>query len=318
MTRISENLKFRYSQMIRWYKMFSGTSYYHLPQNFGKCFVPSELKGYFNDVTGKTKWQGRVDSNGVPVNLLSCGGTNQFPIMITQKALGHWDCWMMEGGQEDKEQFLILAQWLIDNQEENGAWNTWQVPTGETFWVYSAMTQGQAMSVLTRAFTLTNDDKYQVAAKKAFEIFRLPIENAGVTYRDQDKVVLEEFPSQKNSVLNGWVFAIFGLYDFNLVFDKPDVREMLNQTLETLSKTLPQYDMGYWSRYDLIGRVASPFYHNLHIGHLKALSLISDNPVFESYHQRWLGYQNAPCKKLHALVVKAIQKIKEPAQTTIK
>jgi hypothetical protein len=68
--KITENLLFRSKQMWRWYKMLTGKSYYHIPQNLGKAFERGKLRGYFNDVTGRTLWTKEGADNGIPVNTL--------------------------------------------------------------------------------------------------------------------------------------------------------------------------------------------------------------------------------------------------------
>lgn len=316
--KIVGNLLFRSRQMWCWLKMLAGKSYHHKPQNLGKIFEPNKLSGYFNDLTGKILWTGEIDADGVPVNTLSNGRKFQFPILITQKALGHWDRWLAEKDDKDKQQFLILCNWLLEHQDESGGWDTWQPFQRPQYSKYSAMTQGQGLSVLSRALKLTNDSRFQQAAEKAFNLFLIGAEEGGVTYFEGDAVFLEEAPSQpRNTVLNGWIFALFGLYDYNLAVDQAGVRDIFERSIDTLAQHLAGYDSGYWSYYDSQKRVSSHFYHRLHVSQLEALSLISENPVFEEYHQRWMDFEDKFINRTRAFVVKAFQKLKEPARITI-
>ncbi len=316
--KIVGNLLFRSRQMWYWLKMLAGKSYHHKPQNLGKVFEPNKLSGYFNDLTGKILWTGEVDADGVPVNTLSNGRKFQFPILITQKALGHWDRWLAEKDDKDKQQFLILCDWLLDHQDESGGWDTWQAYLGPQYSKYSAMTQGQGLSVLSRALKLTNDSRFQQAAEKAFDLFLIGAEKGGVTYFEADAVFLEEAPSQpRNTVLNGWIFALFGLYDYNLAVDQARAGELFERSIDTLAQHLAGYDSGYWSYYDSQKHISSRFYHRLHISQLEALSLISENPVFEEYHQRWTSFEDGFINRTRAFAVKAFQKLKEPARITI-
>ena len=316
--KIVGNLLFRSRQMWYWLKMLAGKSYHHKPQNLGKIFEPNKLSGYFNDLTGKILWTGEVDSDGVPVNTLSNGRKFQFPILITQKALGHWDRWLTEKDDKDKQQFLILCNWLLEHQDESGGWDTWQSFLGPQYSKYSAMTQGQGLSVLSRALKLTNDSRFQQAAEKAFNLFLIGGEEGGVTYFESDAVFLEEAPSQpRNTVLNGWIFALFGLYDYNLAIDQARAGELFKRSIDTLAQHLAGYDSGYWSYYDSQKHISSRFYHRLHISQLEALSLISENRVFEKYHQRWTSYEDKFINRTRAFAVKAFQKLKEPARITI-
>lgn len=305
-------------QMPHWSKMLTGKSYYHKPQNLGRVFEPGKLNGYFNDVTGKTIWTKEVDEDGVPVNLLSNGQRIQFPTMINQKALGHWDRWLIKKDDKDKREFLTLGNWLLEHQDEAGGWIIPQVFKAGWCSSYSAMVQGQGVSVLCRALRLTNDSRYQQAAEKAVDLFLASAEKGGVTYFEKGEVFLEEAPSQpRNTVLNGWIFALFGLYDYNLAFDNQIVKDMFERSIETLAQHLPSYDSGYWSYYDSHKHLSSPFYHNLHINQLEALYLVSGNPVFERYRQRWSIFQDKFINRSRALIVKAFQKLKEPVRITI-
>jgi len=316
--KIVGNLLFRSSRMWYWLKMLAGKSYHHKPQNLGKVFEPNKLRGYFNDLTGKILWTGEVGADGVPVNTLSNGRKFQFPISITQKALGHWDQWLMKKDEKDKREFLTLCNWLLEHQDESGGWDTWQAYLGLQYSKYSAMTQGQGLSVLSRALKLTNDSRFRQAAEKAFDLFLIGAEEGGVTYFEGDAVFLEEAPSQpRNTVLNGWIFALFGLYDYNLAVDQARVGDIFEQSIDTLAQHLAGYDSGYWSYYDSQKRLSSYFYHRLHISQIKALSLISENPVFEEYHQRWMDFEDKFINRTRAFVVKAFQKLKEPARVTI-
>jgi len=338
--KIFENLLFRSRQMRYWLKMLAGESYHHKPQNLGKVFEPNKLSGYFNDLTGKILWTGEVDADGVPVNTLSNGRKLQFPISITQKALGHWDWWLIKKDNKDRRHFLTLCQWLLEHQDGSGGWDTWQNFLGPQYSKYSAMTQGQGLSVLSRALKLTDDSRFQQAAEKAFSLFLIGAEKGGVTCFDADAVFLEEAPSQpaylepacpksrtagracpsgrpRNTVLNGWIFALFGLYDYKLATDEAKVAELFERSLDTLAQHLAGYDSGYWSYYDSQKRISSHFYHSLHISQLEALSLISENRIFEKYHRRWTDFENKFINRTRAFVVKAFQKLKEPARITI-
>ncbi len=316
--KIVGNLLFRSRQMWYWLKMLAGKSYHHQPQNLGKVFEPNKLSGYFNDLTGKILWTGEVDAQGVPVNTLSDGRKFQFPISITQKALGHWDRWLMKKDDKDKQQFLILCNWLLEHQDESGGWDTWQSFLGPRHSKYSAMTQGQGLSVLSRALQLTNDSRFREAAEKAFDLFLIGAEEDGVTSFKGDAVFLEEAPSQpRNTVLNGWIFALFGLYDYNLAIDQARAGDLFECSIDTLAQYLAGYDSGYWSYYDSQKHISSHFYHSLHISQLEALSLISENPIFEEYHLRWTDFEDKFVNRTRAFVVKAFQKLKEPARITI-
>lgn len=100
--------------------MLAGKSYYHQPQRLGKLFHPGDIAGYFNDLTGKACWSGHVDGEGVPVNVLADGRRVYFATTIVQKALGHWDKWLLTSDAAEKEEFLKLCRWPLSRQDDRG------------------------------------------------------------------------------------------------------------------------------------------------------------------------------------------------------
>lgn len=99
--------------------MLLGNSYWHLPQGLGKRFVPGELAGYFNDLTGKAEWKGPVDGQGLPLNELG-DKRIYFATTLFQKALGHWDLWLITNDETHLSEFLKLAQWALETRMSMG------------------------------------------------------------------------------------------------------------------------------------------------------------------------------------------------------
>jgi heparosan-N-sulfate-glucuronate 5-epimerase len=306
-------------RFIHWYRMFAGTSYYHRQQNLGRVFVPGELNGYFNDLTGKADWMGQTDQDGLPVSSLSTGKSVHFPILLCQKALGHWDNWLIHERPEDSRQFLNIADWLQRTQDSAGGWDTWGSMGKPQQYRYSAMTQGQAMSVMSRAFKLTRRPEFERAGASALELLRRPIQEEGVCCYEGQNVFLEEFPSaRRDTVLNGWIFALFGVHDYLLVFPDHKGREFYASTCDCLTRSLGTYDAGYWSYYSSgTKRLASPFYHKLHLSQLQALRQVTEAPAVGSILDAWTRCEKSPVCKSRAVVVKGFQKLREPQHVRI-
>ncbi len=299
--------------------MFAGTSYYHQPQTVGRRFAPGKLLGYFNDLTGKTNWNGKTDANGLPLSTLSNRRLIHFPILLCQKALGHWDLWLMQPAEEHRQSFLAIAAWLLETQDVNGGWDTWG-PLGQPDqYQYSAMTQGEALSVLVRAHGLTLDPRYDRACARAVALMQIPVEQGGVCVYEGDDVFLEEFPArERDTVLNGWIFALFGIYDYLLQFTDERVDCFYTRGRASLVRRLPEFDAGYWSYYSSGSRrLASPFYHRLHISQLEVLKLISEESRLAEIQKRWAAYEQSAVRKAWAVTRKGVQKLREPREITI-
>lgn len=302
----------------RWVKILVGRSYYHQPQRLGKAFRPGELAGYFNDLTKKTRWVGSVDKEGIPVNILADGRRVYFPTTIVQKALGHWDEWLLTNDRAHKEEFTKLCRWLLARQDEQGGWPIWQnlgLPTPSP---YSAMTQGECISAFVRAWKLTSDPAFAEGAKRAFDLMCRPIESGGTAIIDGENFFLEEIPAvPRTSILNGWIFALFGLYDLWLATEDEDVHRLFMLSYNTLKQHLQEYDAGFWSYYDVLGHLSSPFYHDLHIYQLRALAMLDNDSVITDCLKRWIAYQRSWKNRARALLTKAIQKLWNPGEVVV-
>jgi heparosan-N-sulfate-glucuronate 5-epimerase len=298
--------------------MVAGTSYYHKPQRLGRVFSVSELEGYYNDLTTKTEWTGESDGEGIPLVVLANGHRVHFAITIVQKALGHWDRWLLTQRLADKEEFLCLSSWLLSRQDERGGWPVWSDVGASSASPYSAMAQGECISAFIRAWKITGKSKYIEGARRALHLLELPVNEGGTAIYNDPDVFLEEIPSVPHSlILNGWIFALFGLRDFWLGTADVETREFFLRSLATLKRNFQRYDAGFWSCYDLQGHLASPFYHDLHIHQLRALAMIDNDPIILAHRDRWSRYRKNLGNRVRAFCLKAAQKLREPGEVTV-
>ena len=93
---------------------------------------------------------------------------------------------------------------------------------------------------------------------------------------------LEEYPScRPTHVLNGFNFAVFGLYDYERLTRDPAATQLLQGALSTLRRRAGAYRVpGEYSYYDLVHRTQHEHYHDIHIWQLRDLSLVSRDPYF--------------------------------------
>ena len=84
---------------------------------------------------------------------------------------------------------------------------------------YGAMCQGQAISVLCRAYHVTKDKKYLVAAEAALGPFQRSVSEGGVQTLFMDKYDwYEEYPTNPSTfILNGFMYSLIGLYDLKII-----------------------------------------------------------------------------------------------------
>lgn len=288
----------------RWTRMLTGKSIYHVNQGLGKAIKKG---GYYNDLTQKVLLgEKNLDENGIPFLEHEDGNHIQMPTMIFQYGLGAFDLWLLKNKKDYLDKAILCAEWAIEHQKDDGSWSTF-------FYVYpdapySAMPQGEAISLLLRVYQETGEDKWIVAAKKAVEFMLTDVKAGGVAKRDNNKLYLLEY-THLPIVLNGWIFAAWGLYDAGEFWD--EYKEEFNKTVYTMVETLPKFDNGYWSLYDLGGMITSPFYHNLHIAQMEAMYMITNNSVFLNYQEIFKNYSDKWFNEKKAFIVKVFQKIKE-------
>lgn len=292
----------------KWIKMFAGKSVLHVNQGMGRAFVTDTVKGYFNDLTQKVLRQPEyVDSMELPTVKTEWGEDILFPVAIFQYALGCWDLYQLNHVEKYKKKFIDCANWALEMQEPCGAWNNFFFAYPKN--PYGAMAQGEAMSVLVRAWSITKEEKYLSAARRAADFMLKPVEEGGTSQYCGNELILLEY-THLPAVLNGWIFSLFGLYDLCIEYDEAKYKDALNQTLDTLGKTIQKFDRGYWSNYDLDGHIASPFYHHLHVAQMNALAMITGNKIYNEYCSKWHGEDANKIKRIRATLVKGYQKIR--------
>lgn len=291
----------------KWYKMLTGKSIMHVKQDMGKCFVPGKLEGYFNNMTEKvTKDPETLEKKTIPMTTDEIAGVVYFPVAIFQYGLGAFDLYIMTKEEKYLNQFWKCVEFAVDKQEKTGAWNNFGFVYPDA--PYGSMCQGEGASLLLRAYKLTGDSQYIEKAKNAIDFMLKPVEQGGTSQYKGEDILFCEF-TNKPIVLNGWIFSLYGLYDLTLISKSQKYKEILDKAVKSLIKYLDEFDNGYWSMYDMEGKITSPFYHNLHIAQLEALYLTFDNMKFKEIQQRFENYRGKRINRRRAFIKKALQKI---------
>jgi hypothetical protein len=223
------------------------------------------------------------------------------PVTVCQYGLHHFNRYLKTQEEESRQIFLTQANWLVDHSQKgiNGSL-VWLYQFDIPFYQISApwisgMAQGQAMSLLLRAHQVTGESKYWDTAHGAWLISKILIDEGGVlSYFSDGKPVIEEYPSPKflTGVLNGFIFAIFGVYDYASYTDDKSAHEFYLSLVDSLKANLFRYDCGYWSYYDLKPplRLSSKSYHRLHLEQLNQMYQLTGEEIFKTVRDRWRSY----------------------------
>lgn len=275
----------------------------YVKKNVGQNWSTEELGGFYIDYSKKTAHK-NFDENGIPLTVLSNGRKVPHLITIIQYGLGAYEKHLSEnGGLED---CYKICDYLIENQNENGAFEAYQFI--EMNGSYSSMVQGEAASLLLRAYKESNKKEYLVGACLAIDFMLKDYKCGGTTCYDDNHVILLE-DSKGKPILNGWIYSLFCLYDYYLLTKDERYSIVLNNTVESICELLPLFDRKYWSNYSLDNKIASPMYHELHIKQLSILYTLFNRPEFREYELKWSKCQNSKVKRLKAIIVKAFQKL---------
>jgi len=239
----------------------------------------------------------RYKKSSLKISLLQLSGHGQ----VTNISLSN---------EEHLRMFFHGANWFLKNQDKNGGWPSLvvfnkdrkkypkaeEIPAG---W-YGAMCQGQAISVLVRAFLNSGDQKYLAAAEKAVGVFNVSSIEGGVRAVFMDKHVwYEEYPTNPPTfILNGFMYSLLGLYDLKTVKQGTGAKQLYESGLESLQALLPLYDSGSGTFYDLrhftmksAPKGARWDYHSTHINQLLTLfSIERDVKLLKETGERWRGY----------------------------
>lgn len=249
-------------------------------------------------------------NHGVPVVIDDLtGATYCNPVTVSFYALHLWDRYINCGNQSNLiDSFLLQSIWLKDHNQEGALIYPIAVPRYSISpgW-RSAMAQGLAISVFSRAFKLTHKPEYRDAALQAAAILVKPIQAGGCSSFDVDgQPYLEEIAVNPPAhILNGAIFALWGLYDLEVISN--EYVTIKDKVVRRLARELPNYDLGYWSRYDLLyDAPSSRGYHILHIAQLESLYLLTKEPAFQQYSVIWRNYLKAPHKRARAFVKKGL------------
>jgi heparosan-N-sulfate-glucuronate 5-epimerase len=281
------------------------------------------LGDYYMLFTEKADYAGAYDSQGIPMlDYHGRIGVQYNPIAIAQYGLGNYNLFRRARDPQRRKRFFLVADWLCSRLESNprglAVWNhhfDWEYrDTLKAPW-YSALAQGQGISVLTRAHQESGEIRYLVAAQHALASFYQPVNAGGIAFTDEsDDLWFEEYiVSPPTHILNGFIWASWGVYDYFLLTRDQSARDLFSRAVQTLLHNLDRYDLGFWSLYEQSGTrlpmVASAFYHRLHIVQLRIMHRITREDLFASVADRWERYAQSRTNRSHALLYKSAFKL---------
>jgi heparosan-N-sulfate-glucuronate 5-epimerase len=246
---------------------------------------------------------------GIPLVRYDGLGYHSNPVTASQYGLWAYGVYLRDHDAVHRKIALHVADWLVAMQKRGRWFYDFDFALHGVALTHpwsSSLAQGQAMSLLERAYRLTGEEKYRLAGQRALLPLRVDVLKGGLRrcfFGDCTRPFFEEYPTKPPTyVLNGFMFTLIGLYDLASVAPKSQALAMYAAGRRTLYQALPDYDVDGRATYDLTqmtvpgGKpaIASPEYQAVHVYLLRALDSISPNARFRYYASRWQADKATP------------------------
>lgn len=260
-----------------------------------------------------------LDDDGIPYRFYQSVGEQYNPTRIAAYGLAHFNRYLDKGSDADKEIFMKCANWFLDvdnaRYEYNFDWEQLKHP-----WI-SCMAQGEAASVLIRAYKLTGGNKYLVQAEKSLAPLFLPIIDGGVqSVLPDGSIFVEEYPSDMPThVLNGFLYALIGLGEYADATDSQSHQKLFDNLVRSLCKNIDIWCYAHWSLYEDRGKAnglnfCTPSYHNLQITQLKWLNKRVNSPDIQQVIENWEKGLSSFFMRVFSLFGKVYFRLRNKAQ----
>lgn len=251
-----------------------------------------------------------LDDAGVPIQVHQAGYQ---PTSIAQYALSQWNHYLATNDERHRQIFLAQALWLVEHEarigNDAGGWpisHPHPDVRGESPWL-SALAQGNALSVLVRAYQLTQEEVFLEVARRAVRTFHLDILDGGVSAPlGEVGIYFEEvavYPA--THILSGFIFALFGLYDYVALTGDVQTERLIFRSLATMHSLVDEFDVSFWTCSDLLHRhLASPAHLELQAELLEALAKYNGCEHCSRLASRWKNYRLNVGSRLYYLINK--------------
>jgi heparosan-N-sulfate-glucuronate 5-epimerase len=228
-------------------------------------------------------------------------GFQRNPVTTAHQANEFYDIYKVNNNENSKTYFLNNVNWLVNNAVPKDDYLLLQynfplpIYNLKAPW-FSAMANGLALQVLTKAHELTQDFRYLIAAKSLLNAFFIEVKDGGITYKDSPyEWWYEEYASNdKNAkisrVLNGMLFTVVAIYDYYKYTNDFDAKLLFDKGINSIKKEISKYNDNGYSYYDLL-RNPSNKYHKIHVDLTKKLYHITGEPILIQYSNLWKNHK---------------------------
>jgi heparosan-N-sulfate-glucuronate 5-epimerase len=279
------------------------------------CSLDQALGDYYQDFSAaielvETGYHGGQDERGIPLTLRA-DGQYTHPTLTAQYALANIIV-VGRGAEARLELVRSLLDWLVDAQTDDGLWFL-QFDNPKYRWLKAPWTSGLAIgnsiSALLRGWQMVGDDRYRESAELAYRA--LHDERNSLVVEQGDELWYEEYPAEPPlHVLNGHVYTLLGVADYARATGDAEAHTRWRRAADSVATHLAEFDLGYWSAYDLRSRepVSLHYQKNIHVPQLRILAALTGETRFGVTADRWAGYLNSRRARLRWQVALRMQR----------
>lgn len=279
------------------------------------CSLGPTLGDYYQDFSPAIKlvesgYHGGQDERGIPLTLRP-EGRFAHPTLAAQYALANMTA-VARGDQARLERVGTLLDWLVEVQARNGLWlfpfDNPKYPWLRAPWA-SGLAIGNALSALLRGSQLLGHDRYRESSERAYDALH-HADNELCLERDGE-LWYEEYPAEPPlHVLNGHVYTLLGVADYARVTGDAEADARWRRAAATTAAHLADFDLGYWSAYDLRWRepVTLHYQKNIHVPQLRILAALTGDETVAAVADRWERYLNSGVSRLRWQIALRLQR----------
>jgi glycosyltransferase involved in cell wall biosynthesis len=243
------------------------------------------------------------------------GSEHQDPRAIVRYALVLWNQYVTANDAKSLNDFMAQVHWLVQRKRDIGerasGWPIYQSrPEYHTRgpWL-SAVVQGCGLSILVRAYQVTHDLVLPNIIDRVAQTFNKDILDGGVRSPVGDEGTFFEevavYPA--SHILTGFIFALFGLYDYIALTNNAHFKQLLVRSHATMHQLLDEFDCGFWTYPDLItNRLASLSELTLQSMLLETLAFYSGCDCCSLFAQRWRKYRGSIISRLYHYIASGL------------
>lgn len=285
---------------------FNQKQYWRLIEN-PKYVVPSKLGSFFNLSFKDRLYDNHYDlfdEKGYPIRIRNEKIIYNYTTLCSY-SFANWQEYLETGKEEYLQPTFLVLDYLKNNHEVTEYGGIIFTMEGRT----CALTQGEALAVIARAYEVSQDENLVEFAKKAIKPFDVFVPERGVkgVFKETNGIWYEESTTLPyKHILNGMNFSLMGL--LNILQVMPEIthaEELWNNGIAEVKKALPLYDTGKWSNYYIAesgepNYIASAMYHNLHICQLRYLYTLTGMEEFKIYADKFESYEKSFINRMNA------------------